>query len=49
MALSINSRYVYDIVVFDRDVENIILSLMLVTAEKSNIKTPISAEKINKA
>ena len=49
MALSIDSRYVYNIVIFDRDAENIILPLMLVAAEKSNIKTSISAEKTNKA
>ena len=39
-----DSGYVYDIVVFDRDAENIVLPLVLVTAEKSNVKTSISAE-----
>ena len=46
---TMNSRYIYDIVIFDRNVENIILPLILVTAEESNIKTSISTEETNKA
>ena len=44
-----DSGYVYNIVIFDRNAENIVLPLMLVAAEKSNIKTPVSAEETNKA
>ena len=43
-----DSKYIYDIVIFDRDAENIVLPLILVAAEESNIKTPISAEETNK-
>lgn len=46
---TIDSRYVYDIVIFDRDAENIVLPLMLVAAKKINVKIPISAEESNKA
>ena len=38
-----------DIVIFDRDVENIVLPLILVAAEKSNVKTSVSAKETNKA
>ena len=40
---------IYDIIIFDKNVENITLPLILVTAEESNIKTPISTEETNKA
>ena len=49
ITLSVNSEYVYNIVIFNRNAENIVLPLILVTAEKSNINTLISAEKTNKA
>ena len=49
VTLSMDSGYVYDIVIFDRNAENIMLPLILVAAEESNIKTLISAEKTNKA
>ena len=48
VTLSVDSGYVYDIVIFDRNAENIVLPLILVAAE-INVKTPISAEKTNKA
>ena len=46
---TVDSGYVYDIVVFDRDAENIVLPLMLVAVEEINVKTPVSAEETNKA
>ena len=46
---TVDSRYVYDVIVFDRDAENIVLPLMLVAAEEINVKTPISAAETNKA
>ena len=48
VTLFIDSRYIYDIVIFDKNAENIILPLILVAAE-INVKTLISAEKTNKA
>ena len=44
-----NSRYIYNVVMFNRNAENIVLPLMLIAAEESNIKTPVSAEETNKA
>ena len=49
---NVDSGYVYDVVVFDRDAENIVLpppeytdeKVMLVAAEESNVKSLVSAQ-----
>ena len=44
-----DSGYIYNIVIFNRNAENIVLPLILIAAEESNIKTPVSAKETNKA
>ena len=46
---TMNSRYIYNVVIFNRNAENIVLPLILIAAEESNIKTPVSAKETNKA